>query len=127
MAFEFKFPDVGEGIHEGELRKWLVKEGEAIRQDQPIAEVETDKAVVELPAPVAGTVLSLKHKEGDTIKVGEVLLVIGQPGEVVGTMPAPQLPSLLPTKTPAAVASAPSISSVVGVLQEASGPALPAP
>src|SRR3989338_5156977 len=117
MAFEFKFPDVGEGIHEGELRKWLVKEGDTVRQDQPIAEVETDKAVVELPSPVAGTVLSLRHKEGDTVKVGEVLLVIGQPGEVVGTMPAPQMPSLMPTKVPA-VAATPSTTSVVGVLQE---------
>lgn len=136
MAVEFRFPDVGEGIHEGELRKWLVKVGDAVRVDQPIAEVETDKAVVELPSPAAGTVLALKHKEGDTIKVGEVLLVIGQSGEVVADVPAPQLPSLLPAKAPQKAAPAQtafaapgtqSTTSVVGVLQEATGPALPAP
>ena len=58
MATEFKFPDVGEGITEGELLKWLVREGDLVKQDQAIAEVETDKAVVELPSPLAGVILS---------------------------------------------------------------------
>lgn len=74
MAFDFKFPDVGEGIHEGKIVKWLVKEGDEVKADQAIAEVETDKAVVEIPAPAAGKVSKLYHKEGDVMKVGEVMV-----------------------------------------------------
>src|SRR3989338_1130453 len=81
MPFEFKFPDVGEGIHEGELIKWLVKEGDKIKIDQTIAEIETDKAVVEIPSPKAGVVLKLNWKPGDTMEVGENLLVLGEEGE----------------------------------------------
>lgn len=74
---EFRFPDVGEGIHEGELNKWLVKDGSVVEEHQPIAEVETDKAVVELPAPASGKI-KLIAKEGTTIKVGEVIAIIGE-------------------------------------------------
>lgn len=74
MAFDFKFPDVGEGIHEGKIVKWLVKEGDEVKADQAIAEVETDKAVVEIPAPAAGKVSKLYHKEGEVMKVGEVMV-----------------------------------------------------
>lgn len=83
MAYEFKFPDVGEGIHEGTLVKWLVKEGDRVEADQNIAEVETDKAVVEIPSPKKGILLKVYHKEGETITVGEVLAVIGEKGEKV--------------------------------------------
>src|SRR3989344_1926856 len=81
MPLEFKFPDVGEGIAEGEIVKWLVKEGDNVKQDQPIAEVETDKAIVEIPAPQAGVILKIHHKAGDTVKVGEILVTIGNAGE----------------------------------------------
>ena len=81
MPLEFKFPDVGEGIAEGEIVKWLVKEGDNVKQDQPIAEIETDKAIVELPSPTAGVILKIHHKPGDTVKVGEVLVSIGLSGE----------------------------------------------
>ncbi len=81
MAYEFKLPDLGEGIHEGEIKKWLVKEGDKVKSDQPIAELETDKAVVEMPSPKGGVVLKLFGKEGEKIKVGQVLIVIGQEGE----------------------------------------------
>jgi pyruvate dehydrogenase E2 component (dihydrolipoamide acetyltransferase) len=81
MAFEFKLPDIGEGIHEGEIVQWLVKEGEAVKEDQPIVEVMTDKATVELPSPVAGTILEIRAKEGEVIEVGSVLVVIGEAGE----------------------------------------------
>ena len=87
MAYEFKFPDVGEGIHEGTLVKWLKKEGENVKADENIAEVETDKAVVEIPSPKKGTLLKLYHKEGETITVGEVLAVIGEKGEKVPDKP----------------------------------------
>lgn len=81
MAFDFKFPDVGEGIHEGRIVEWLVKEGDAVAIDQPFVKVETDKAVVDLPAPIAGTVLKLLFKAGDTIHVGDVIATFGEKGE----------------------------------------------
>lgn len=79
--FEFKFPDVGEGIHEGKIVEWLVKEGDALKMDQPFVKVETDKAVVELPVPRAGTVLKLHFKAGETIHVGDVIASFGEAGE----------------------------------------------
>jgi pyruvate dehydrogenase E2 component (dihydrolipoyllysine-residue acetyltransferase) len=81
MALEFRFPDVGEGIHEGEIVRWLVQEGDHVRPDQPMVEVETDKAVVEIPAPRAGTILHMAVGAGEKIQVGEVLVVIGEAGE----------------------------------------------
>lgn len=81
MAYEFKFPDVGEGIHEGEIVRWRVKVGDEIKEDQPLVEVETAKAIVELPSPWSGTVLALQGKEGQIIKVGDLLSVIGEKGE----------------------------------------------
>ena len=92
MVTEFKFPDLGEGIAEGEVKKWLVKIGDTIEADQSLAEVETDKAVVEIPSPVAGKVLRLDHKEGELVKVGETLAVIGEDGEM------PLAPAALPVK-----------------------------
>ena len=81
MAVDFRFPDVGEGIHEGTIVKWLVKEGDEVKADQALLEMETDKAVVELPSPQAGTVLKL-HAEADAaIFVGDPLVTIGEPGE----------------------------------------------
>jgi len=81
MAKEFKFPDVGEGITEGEIVRWLVAEGDAVKEDQGLAEIETDKAVVEMPSPFAGKVLKLHFKPGDIVKVGQVLATIGAEGE----------------------------------------------
>lgn len=81
MAYEFKFPDVGEGIHEGEIVKWRVKIGDEIKEDQPLVEMETAKAIVELPSPQAGTVLATFGKEGDVIHVGTLLVVVGAKGE----------------------------------------------
>ncbi|HME86926.1 MAG TPA: dihydrolipoamide acetyltransferase family protein [Candidatus Nanoarchaeia archaeon] len=79
--FDFKFPDVGEGITEGEIVKWKVKEGESIKQDQVIVEIETDKAIVEIPIPKAGTVAKLYGKEGDVVKVGSVLITVDESGK----------------------------------------------
>ncbi len=87
MAKEFKFPDVGEGIHEGTIVKWHFKEGDAVKADQTIVEVETDKAVVELPSPNTGTILKINHTVGQVIKVGEVLVVIGESGEKIDSIP----------------------------------------
>jgi pyruvate dehydrogenase E2 component (dihydrolipoamide acetyltransferase) len=87
MPFEFKLPDIGEGIHEGEIVKWLVKEGDIVREDQPMVEVMTDKATVEIPAPRAGKILKLNAKEGETVKVGSVLVIIEELSEA---KPEPQ-------------------------------------
>jgi len=76
MKKEFKFPDVGEGITEGEIVKWLVSEGDFVKEDQPLVEVETDKAVVSLPSPYTGKVVALQGKPGEIIPVGSVLVAI---------------------------------------------------
>jgi pyruvate dehydrogenase E2 component (dihydrolipoamide acetyltransferase) len=73
-TFEFKLPDVGEGMHEAEILRWLVAPGETVKQDQPMLEIQTDKAVVEIPAPVAGKVQELKFKPGQMAKLGDVLI-----------------------------------------------------
>ena len=80
---DIKFPDVGEGITEGTLVKWLVKTGDEIRVDQAMAEIETDKAIVEIPTPKAGKVSKLYGKEGDIIKVGSALVSLALPGEEI--------------------------------------------
>ncbi len=81
MAFVFQFPDVGEGIHEGRVVEWLVAEGDTVAVDQPLVKVETDKAVVELPSPRAGTVLKLHADAGAEIHVGDPLVTLGEAGE----------------------------------------------
>ena len=83
MAQQFRFPDVGEGITEGEIVRWVVKEGDEVEEDQTLAELETDKAVVEIPSPYKGTILKIHFKEKDIIKVGEVLVTIGKKGETL--------------------------------------------
>lgn len=78
---EFKFPDVGEGIHEGTIVKWRVKEGDEVKSDQVLVEVETDKAIVEIPSPKAGIIGKIFHKEQQIIHVGETLVVLVDKGE----------------------------------------------
>lgn len=81
MPYDFVLPDLGEGITEGEIRKWLVKEGDAIEEHQIIFEIETDKAVAEVPSPRKGKVLKISKGLGDIVKVGEVLMTIAEEGE----------------------------------------------
>ena len=81
MVFEFKFPDVGEGIAEGKLVSWKVKIGEKIVEHETICEVETDKAVVEIPAPISGVVTELLANEGDMLDVGDVFMKIDENGD----------------------------------------------
>ncbi|MDF9747154.1 2-oxo acid dehydrogenase subunit E2 [Natrinema salsiterrestre] len=81
MVREFELPDVGEGVAEGELVSWLVEEGETVSEDQPVAEVETDKALVEVPAPVDGTVRELHVEEGEMVPVGTVIISFNVEGE----------------------------------------------
>lgn len=78
--FEFKLPELGEGIHEGEILKWLVKPGDQVKEDDVIAEVQNDKAVVELPSPVDGTVKEIKVEEGSVAVVGDPLILFETEG-----------------------------------------------
>ena len=73
--YEFKLADLGEGMHEAEIVQWLINVGDTTKLDQAIAKVETDKAVVDLPSPVAGRVSEIRFKDGETAKVGDVLVV----------------------------------------------------
>src|SRR5512136_1844079 len=92
MAFEFKFPDIGEGLTEGEIVRWLVKEGDEIKEGQPLVEVETDKALAEIPAPRTGVILKILAKAKEVVKVGQVIVVIGEKGAALAA--APQKPSV---------------------------------
>lgn len=81
MAKEFRLPDIGEGLTEAEIVRWLIAVGEPVKVDQPVVEVETDKAVVEIPSPYGGIVLHHGAGEGETLPVGEILVVVGEEGE----------------------------------------------
>lgn len=87
MATDVKLPELGEGVTEGELVKWLVKPGDSVKPDQPVAEVMTDKATVEVPTPVGGVVKELKFKVGDTIPVEKVILTLEGAGATVAASP----------------------------------------
>src|SRR5438132_14416267 len=91
MAFDFYMPDIGEGVVEGEVVAWKVKEGDKVKLDQPLVEVMTDKATVELPSPRAGTIQKINFKDGDICPVGKVLVTIDDDGASTsaGATPAP--------------------------------------
>lgn len=105
---------MGEGIHEGEIVRWRVNVGDSVKEDQPLVEVETAKAIVELPSPKTGVILARFGKEGEVIHVGDKLVVIGEPGEkydatlaaeekkspgVVGSIPTEMKGVVLPSRT----------------------------
>lgn len=76
MAFKFKLPELGEGMAEGEVASWLVKEGDQIKEDDSLVEIQNDKSVSELPSPVSGTIKKIVAQEGDTVEIGDVLVEI---------------------------------------------------
>ncbi|MDX6469414.1 MAG: hypothetical protein QOF75_1217 [Gaiellaceae bacterium] len=80
MPYEFKLPDLGEGLTEGEIGRWLVAVGQEIAEDDPLVEIATDKTTVEIPSPAAGVVAQILAKEGDVVPVGTVIVVIGGDG-----------------------------------------------
>src|SRR5262245_18836075 len=99
--FEFRLPDIGEGLAEAEVAKWLVGVGDRVSEDQPVVEMMTDKAMVELPAPGAGVVVEQRAAEGEVVKTGAVLYVLeadrpvgvastAEPVPAAATPPAPQ-------------------------------------
>ena len=108
MAFVFNFPDVGEGIHEGRVVEWLVAEGDVVAEDQALVKVETDKAVVELPSPHAGTVLRLHAAADADILVGDPLVTIGEAGEKVPEDFAPATEAAAAPAAPPAEVEAPA-------------------
>ena len=96
MPFDFKLPDLGEGITEAEIRKWLIKVGDDLHEHQPVAEVETDKAIVEIPSPRAGRVIAIARPEGETAHVGETLLTIASLDEIGEQRPSVGIVGELP-------------------------------
>ena len=81
MAHAFTLPDLGEGLTEGEIARWLVREGDAVAENEPIVEIQTDKATVEIGSPVDGVVLRILAQEGELAAVGATLALIGAAGE----------------------------------------------
>jgi pyruvate dehydrogenase E2 component (dihydrolipoamide acetyltransferase) len=96
MAYEFKFPDIGEGLTEGEIVRWLVKEGDEVKEGQPLVEVETDKALAEIPSPKTGVVLKILAKGKEIVKVGQAIVVFGEKGEAAAEKEAPAAPPAKP-------------------------------
>jgi pyruvate/2-oxoglutarate dehydrogenase complex dihydrolipoamide acyltransferase (E2) component len=105
MAYEFKLPDLGEGLTEGEIARWLVQEGQDIAEDDPLVEIQTDKTTVEIPSPAAGKIAQIMVAEGDVVPVGTVLVVIGEDG-------AEPAAAESPAQTPARVRATPLIRKI---------------
>jgi pyruvate/2-oxoglutarate dehydrogenase complex dihydrolipoamide acyltransferase (E2) component len=87
VAYEFKLPDLGEGLTEGEVARWLVSEGDEVAEDQPLVEIQTDKTTVEIPSPAAGKVAQILVEEGKVVPVGTVLVVIGDGAVAAAAQP----------------------------------------
>jgi pyruvate dehydrogenase E2 component (dihydrolipoamide acetyltransferase) len=117
-SYSVKLPELGEGVTEGELIKWLVKPGDSIKADQSIAEIMTDKATVEVPSPKAGVVSDLKFKAGEVVKVDSILATL----QVSGSAPA-QATTSAHTQAPAKTAAAPAVGHVVSSSMSASSSA----
>jgi pyruvate/2-oxoglutarate dehydrogenase complex dihydrolipoamide acyltransferase (E2) component len=96
VAYELKLPDLGEGLSEGEVARWLVSEGQEVAEDDPLVEIQTDKTTVEIPSPAAGTVTRILVDEGKVVPVGTVLIVIG--GEPDGDQPRAEQPPAPPSE-----------------------------
>lgn len=106
-----QLPELGEGVTEGELVKWLVKVGDKISPDQPVAEMMTDKATVEVPSPIAGVVKEIQKKEGDVVEVGAVMLVVetdGAGASAGATNGAAAKPAAPAAAQPAAMTASPA-------------------
>ena len=104
LVYEFKMPDIGEGVAEGEIIRWMIKEGDKVTEDQPVLEVMTDKVNVQIPSPRTGTVTSLPAKEGEVVKVGQTIMVIDEGSGPVAQFSTPQPPESQPTPRPAPAA-----------------------
>lgn len=113
MSTEVLMPQMGESIAEGTISKWLVKEGDKVERDQPLFEISTDKVDAEIPSPATGVLLEVRHGEGDTVSVDDVVALIGEAGETAASAPkaepapapqaaaAPEQPAAAPAEPPA--------------------------
>jgi pyruvate dehydrogenase E2 component (dihydrolipoamide acetyltransferase) len=99
VAYEFKLPDLGEGVAEGEIARWLVRVGQVIDEDDPLVEIQTDKTTVEIPSPAGGKVARILVEEGELVPVGTPLVVIGD-GEVTTAEPEPATSEPEPAAAP---------------------------
>ena len=115
MAFEFHLPDIGEGVVEGEIVAWKVKVGDKVKLDQPIVEIMTDKATVEIPSPKAGTIAKINFKDGEICPVGKVLVVIDEDGATAQTQTQTKTPTPTPKTQPAVHAAGTGRIEVVDV------------
>lgn len=115
MATDVKLPELGEGVTEGELLKWLVKPGDTVKTDQAIAEIMTDKATVEVPSPMNGVVKELKFKVGEIVKVESVMITLEAGGQQA-TAPAATKPAAAPATQIAAPADAKAPAATGGTL-----------
>ncbi len=107
MVYEFKFPDIGEGVAEGEVVQWFVKEGEAVKEDDPLVSVLTDKANVEIPSPRTGKILKLHAQVGEKVKVGAPLVTFGEAGETVPELASRTEPPSIPNERVASPSAEP--------------------
>jgi pyruvate dehydrogenase E2 component (dihydrolipoamide acetyltransferase) len=121
VAYEFKLPDLGEGLTEGEIARWLVEEGQEVAEDEPLVEIATDKTTVEIPSPAGGKVSRILVQEGEVVPVGTVLVVIGGDGSghapVPGTETRPkEPPAPAPSRDDAKVRATPLVRKVAAEL-----------
>lgn len=115
MAYEFKLPDLGEGLTEGEVARWLVAEGQEVAEDDPLVEIATDKTTVEIPSPAAGTVTRILVAEGEVVPVGTVLIVIGEE-DAVAVLATPSVPAPSRGQTPGQVRVTPLVRRIAAQL-----------
>ncbi len=127
---DFKLPDIGEGIHEGEVVKWLVKEGDVVKEDQPLLQVMTDKATVEIPAPRSGKIAKIHAPEGKSALVGSVLVTIDEGAGAPAAKPAPAPAAAAKPAAAAPAAAKPAPAAPAAAAKSTNGPAVhatPAP
>ena len=123
MAFQFKMPDIGEGIAEGEIVKIDIKVGDTIQEDDILFEVQNDKSVEEIPSPVSGTILEVKVQEGTVARVGDIIVVIDDGSGPAEAAPAPAAPEAAPAavEAPVAPAAAPTPAAAPAAPAQATG------
>jgi pyruvate dehydrogenase E2 component (dihydrolipoamide acetyltransferase) len=131
MAKEFKLPELGENIHSATITKILVKAGDAVAANQTVLEIETDKAVAEIPCPIAGMVAELRVKEGQSIQPGDVILLVdeaaGAPVAPVSAAPAPPQAAAPPAPKAVVIAAPPQATAPVAAARPAGASVLAAP
>lgn len=111
MTYDVKLPDIGEGVAEGEIVRWLVKTGDAVKEDQPLVEVMTDKASVEIPSPRTGTIATLHVEEGAMVPVGTTIITIAVAGGAPAAASTPSAPAAAPAAPAVATPAAPAAAS----------------